>query len=209
MKELRHNLIYLLHKATFLPPLLYMREPFLKWQHHLRLWQWRRQVKSNNCIIHPSIEIRGKANFANFIKLDKHCVFEKDCFIWIADEENADPQLTLENNVYLGRDVYLGIYQPLYIGQNTLIGAYSYIITANHQIKECNIPIRLQGYTGNPIHIGQDVWIGCHVVILPGVTIGNGAVIAAGAVVTKNVPAFEIRGGVPAHKISERGKPTS
>jgi acetyltransferase-like isoleucine patch superfamily enzyme len=86
-----------------------------------------------------------------------------------------------------------------------MIGAYSYIISANHCFKDKNKPIRLQGYTGAPIDIGCDVWIGCHVTILPGVTIGDGAIIAAGAVVNKNVPSFEIWGGVPARKLGERG----
>ncbi|NJK38233.1 MAG: acyltransferase [Oscillatoriales cyanobacterium RM1_1_9] len=110
----------------------------------------------------------------------------------------------LGNNVYLGRNVYLGVYQPLTIGQNSLIGAYSYLITANHRFENPDIPIRLQGYTGASIQIGQDVWLGCHVVILPGVTVGDGAVIAAGAVVNKNVPAYEVWGGVPARKLRER-----
>jgi len=52
--------------------------------------------------------------------------------------------------------------------------------------------------------IGRDVWIGCHVVVLPGVTIGDHAVVAAGAVVTKSIPSGEMWGGVPAKKIGER-----
>lgn len=203
---LLQKLAVLPYKATFKPPLVYFREPFFKWQNQMRTHQWLRKARSKDCKIHQSIEIRGQENFAPFISIERHCVFEKDCLIWIADEDGANPQLTLKNNVYFGRDVYLGVYQPLEIAQNTLIGAYSYIITANHCFKERHIPIRLQGYTGAPIHIGQDVWIGCHVVILPGVTIGDGAVIAAGAVVNKNVPAYEIWGGIPARKISERGE---
>ena len=52
-----------------------------------------------------------------------------------------------------------------------------------------------------PIHIGRDVWIGANAVILPGITIGDGAVIAAGAVVTKDVPENTVAGGVPARVI--------
>jgi acetyltransferase-like isoleucine patch superfamily enzyme len=50
----------------------------------------------------------------------------------------------------------------------------------------------------------EDVWLGCHVVVLMGVKIGRGAVVAAGAIVNKNIPSYEIWGGVPAKKIGER-----
>lgn len=208
-QRLWKRLVSLPYKATFRPPLIYLREPFFKWQHQIKRGQWLRKLRSKQCKIHSSIEIRGQRDFTSWIVLDHHCVFEKDCLLWIADEKGANPSLTLGSNVYFGRDVYLGVYQPLQIGSDTLIGAYSYIITANHQFQDRHVPIRLQGYTGAPISIGQDVWIGCHVVILPGVTIGDGAVIGAGAIVNKNVPPYEVWGGVPARKLSERSKQTS
>jgi len=55
------------------------------------------------------------------------------------------------------------------------------------------------------IKIGNDVWIGAHAVILPGVTINDGSVIAAGAVVTRDVPPYSVVGGVPAKAIKQRG----
>lgn len=56
----------------------------------------------------------------------------------------------------------------------------------------------------NPISIGNDVWIGAHAVVLAGVTIGQGAVIAAGAVVNRDVEPYTIVGGVPARHLGER-----
>ena len=61
-----------------------------------------------------------------------------------------------------------------------------------------------QPLQGAPVRIGNDVWIGAHAVVLKGVTIGDGAVIAAGAVVTKDVPAGVIAGGMPARVIRQR-----
>lgn len=203
------KLLALPHKATFRPPLVYCREPFFRVRWAINQQSWLRSVRSHTTKIHAPIEIRGRLDFSDFIEIGKGCVLEKDALIWIADESGAEPYLNLAENVYCGRNVYLGAYQPISIGQNSLIGAYSYIISGNHRFSDVAVPIRLQGYEGNPIKIGSDAWLGCKVVVLPGVTIGDGAVIAAGAVVNKNVPAYEIWGGVPAHKLGDRGEISS
>ena len=67
------------------------------------------------------------------------------------------------------------------------------------------LPMCEQGYQDEkPIIIGDDVWIGGHVIVLPGVHVGNGAILAAGAVVTKDVPEYAIVGGNPARVIKYR-----
>ena len=75
------------------------------------------------------------------------------------------------------------------------------IITVNHPLS----PSKRRQHIGQakPVNIGRDVWIGANCTILPGVTIGNNVVIAAGAVVTKNVPDNCVAGGVPAKIIRE------
>ena len=128
----------------------------------------------------------------------------RDVTIWLSHESNAKPKLTLGKRVFVTRNCYLGVFQPITIGDDTQIGAFSYIISANHCFDRRDIPIRDQGFTGSPIVIGSDVWIGTHVVILPGVMIGNGAIIGAGSVVTKDVPAYQIWGGMPAKFLKER-----
>lgn len=209
MSLLLKTMLKLPYKATFHPPLVYLREPFYKIQHAVRQHFWLQAVRSHTTKIYAPIEIRGMRDFANFIDIAKGCVLEKDCFLWIADEIGAEPALILREGVYCGRNVYIGAYQPIEIGANSLIGAYSYIISGNHRFNDVSVPIRLQGYEGAPIKIGQDVWLGCRVVVLPGVTVGDGAVIAAGAVVNKSVPAYEVWGGVPACKLKDRGERTT
>ncbi len=78
--------------------------------------------------------------------------------------------------------------------------------SSNHVTDDTHIPIRTQGSLKGDIVIGNDVWIGSNCVILMGVRVGNGAVIAAGAVVNKDVAPFDIVGGVPAKKIKSRIK---
>jgi acetyltransferase-like isoleucine patch superfamily enzyme len=79
------------------------------------------------------------------------------------------------------------------------------IIGSDHVFKKAGVPLRFSGRDViKPTIIGKDVWIGAHSVILCGVTIGDGVIIAAGSVVTKDVEPFCIYGGCPAKKIKNR-----
>ena len=90
------------------------------------------------------------------------------------------------------------------IGDNTLIGFETIIITMSHNYDRLDIPIRNQGMRKAPVKIGNDAWIGCRVIIMPGVVIGDHAIIGAGSVVTKDVPEKAIVVGAPAKVISYR-----
>ena len=91
------------------------------------------------------------------------------------------------------REVYIGNY--VMIGPNTLISTVGHPISPKGRRNHLGI--------ARPVKIGNDVWIGANVTILPGVTIGNNVVVAAGAVVSKDVPDNCIVGGVPARVIRE------
>lgn len=92
----------------------------------------------------------------------------------------------------------------LIIGKYVMIGPYCQIITALHQTNSWEKPICQQGIYCNRVIIEDDVWIGTHAVVLPGVKIGCGAVVGAGAVVTHDVAPFSVVGGVPAKFIKYR-----
>ena len=108
-------------------------------------------------------------------------------------------------NIFMGKNVFINFgchfqdWGGIYIGDNVLIGSQTVLATINHgrppEERADNHPL--------PIHIGNSVWVGSHVTILPGVTIGDHAIIAAGAVFTQDVPADVVVGGVPA-KIIKR-----
>lgn len=83
------------------------------------------------------------------------------------------------------------------IGDDTLIGPGVRIISYQHQTAR-GTPIRCQPVTPGRISIGRDCWIGANAVILAGVTIGDGAIVAAGAVVREDIPAYAVVAGVPA-----------
>ena len=91
------------------------------------------------------------------------------------------------------------------IGSNVLMGPDVVIIDNSHSFAERDQLIKKQGYERlKPIVIGDDVWIGTRVIVLPGVRIGTGAVIGAGAVVTKDVKPYTVVPGTPAHEIERR-----
>lgn len=175
-------------------------EPFVR---TIQKKLWLAQLRRAGVRVHPSIEITGRKYFREWVKLKRGCHMSRDCTLWIAGEIDSNPKLEI-GNIHVDRNCYIGVYAPISIGDDTIIGAYSYIISGNHRMDSREIPVRMQGYVGAPISIGRDVWLGCHVVVLPGVAIGDSAVVAAGAVVTKTIPSGEIWGGVPAKKIGFR-----
>ena len=87
------------------------------------------------------------------------------------------------------------------MGDWVMIGPHVLISTVNHPLSPRGRRNRLG--VAKPVRIGDDVWIGGHATILPGVTIGDGAVVAAGAVVTKDVPPYTVVAGVPARVVKE------
>jgi len=90
------------------------------------------------------------------------------------------------------------------IGDRTLVGYNTQIFSANHVIPPRPQQIFISGHEKKKVTIGKDVWIGAGCIILPGVTVGEGAVVAGGSVVTKDVAPFTIVGGNPAKVIKER-----
>lgn len=104
-------------------------------------------------------------------------------------------------NSHINQSCFLDGRGGIEIGNNTSISHYVKIVTGSHDIQSSNF----LGIEKN-VHIGDYVWIGIGAIILPGVTIGTGAVVCAGAVVTKDVEPYTIVGGVPAKKIGERQK---
>ncbi len=111
----------------------------------------------------------------------------------------------LGENVHINRNTYLwaGQNSHIKIGDNFVCGPGIFITSDNHGLKK-NQLIRDQDGGEKDVMIGNDVWIGAYGIVLPGVTIGDGAVIAAGSVVTKDVEPYTIVAGVPAKEIGQR-----
>lgn len=117
--------------------------------------------------------------------------------------------LSLGNNVSIPRYAHIFCTDaPLRIGNNVIFGPAPTIVTGDHRIDVIGKPIFLSydklPENDAPVIIQDDVWVGAHVTILKGVTIGRGSVVAAGSVVNKPTPPYSISGGVPAKTIKFR-----
>lgn len=121
-------------------------------------------------------------------------------------EKGADfgtgDNITIGNNSGLGVNCH--IRGPLSIGNDVMMGPDVVILTTNHVYSDLSTLMRSQGSVQKRVIIKDNVWIGARVIILPGVTIGYGAILAAGSVVTKNVPPNCLVGGNPAKLIKHR-----
>ena len=110
-------------------------------------------------------------------------------------------------DVIIGDHTRVGLHNtvigPVTIGNHVNLAQGITVTALNHNFADKDHRIDEQGVSTHPVMIGDDIWIGANAVILPGVTIGNHSVVAAGAVVTKDVPPHSSVAGVPAKKIKE------
>ena len=110
-------------------------------------------------------------------------------------------------DVIIGDHTRVGLHNtvigPVTIGSHVNLAQGITVTALNHNFADKDLRIDEQGVSTAPVTIGDDIWIGANAVILPGVTIGNHSVVAAGAVVTKDVPPHSLVAGVPAKIIKE------
>ncbi len=164
---------------------------------------------------HKKIELNGSATIDEYCKID---ALSKDG-IKIGNNFSIGRNSIIEctgvirelgegieigENVGIAANAFIAVRGKVKIGDNTIFGPGVSVHAENHNFKDLKTPIRLQGATREGIEIGNDCWIGAKVIILDGVHIGNKAIVAAGAVVTKDVPDYAIVGGIPAKIIKFR-----
>lgn len=133
--------------------------------------------------------------------------FIKSCGTNVNFEKGAkfNPDLSIGCNSGIG--VNCVVSGETYIGNNVMMGPDCIMYSYSHAHNRLDIPMTEQGFEKpTPIHIGNDVWIGARVIILPGVTVGSHVIIGAGSVVTKDIPDYAIVGGSPARIIRMRNE---
>lgn len=174
-----------------------------QWRERRRFEAWRKETNRSSAIA-DDLLLAGNPNPYKWIAIGPATEIQRQCLIWIGQDESKEPLLKIGERVFVGQGTHLSVMRAMTLGNHSLIGAYSYLLTNNHRFERRDLPIRDQGYVEEPLVVGEDVWIGAHCVIMPGLRIGRGAIIGAGSVVTKDIGDYEIWGGVPAKKIGDR-----
>ena len=154
----------------------------------IRRFLLRRKLKKQGVILEEFAEVirvhfKGKALILPFTRI------------------KGDPIITCGDNFYA--NAHCLIFGEITFGDNVLIGPKVIMFGRDHYMKR-TAPINTQGYLRDPITVGNDVWIGSAAIILKGVKIGDGAVVAAGSVVTKDVEPYTIVAGNPARFVKYR-----
>ena len=128
--------------------------------------------------------------------LGRRSVIESYCCI-----NNAVGDVTIGDYTRIG--IHCTVIGPVCIGHHVNLAQGITVTALNHNFADTNRRIDEQGISTRPVVIGDDVWIGANAVILPGVTIGRHVVVAAGAVVTKDVPDYCVVAGIPAKVVKK------
>ena len=173
----------------------------------------------SNCFIEEGVRFRipQKIFLGDRVFIGKHCDL---------DAEYPDSEIRIADDVHISRDtiilagigetiinecVSIGARSFIYgsggveIGRDSLLADHVRVMAGNHVYKDASKLIRLQGGYAKKTTIGRDVWLGSSAIVLGGVTVGDGAVVGAGAVVSRDIPSYSIAVGVPAKVIGKRG----
>lgn len=172
----------------------------------LRSLFWRIILKVNGGGIGKEVRIYEGVKLASKrgcpIRLGDHVSLEKG--VVLSTSERG--KIKIGNHVYIGEYSILTSNEEIEIGDHVLISPHNDIVDFNHVYENSHIPIDQQGILTKKITIQEDAWIGSGCKILMGVTIGKGAVIGAGSIVTKDVPSYHVVVGNPAKTIKVRGR---
>lgn len=163
----------------------------------------RRRVldSRHNASIHSTAEVNAGVKLG----ADGSIVVEEGCFV--GEGVVFDPS---GGSIRLGRNSLVNVYTVLIghggidVGEDVLVGPHTTIVAADHTYADRERRINAQPISAEGIEIGSDVWIGANCTVLDGVSVGDGAVVAAGSVVVDSVPPHTVVGGVPAEELSRR-----
>lgn len=167
----------------------------------VKLCWWVARARSACPGLHREVRVFGPVRFEGTARV----TFEgpADLYRDATFETEHQGSIRIGRETVVNQGTLIGAYTALTVGDRTLIGEYCSIRDNNHGVAP-GVPIRRQRHSVAPIRIGADVWIGRGSAVLAGVTIGDGAVIGANSVVTRDVPAGEIWAGAPARLLRPR-----
>jgi acetyltransferase-like isoleucine patch superfamily enzyme len=131
-------------------------------------------------------------------------------FVWIGDGTKIrchEGEVIIGSKTVLGQECTISAYRHVRIGEQCVIADRAMFIDFDHGVVEVERPIRVQGIYMRDVEVGSNVWIGYGACILRGVRVGDNAIVGTNAVVTKDVPANAVVGGIPAKILRMREAP--
>ncbi|MGD9737130.1 MAG: DapH/DapD/GlmU-related protein [Solirubrobacterales bacterium] len=183
--------------------MLNLRYARLLWRYLWRRWltrAGRRWVTDGPVFFGRRLELevsrRGRVRFGRFV--------------WIGDGTKIrchEGEVEIGRKTVIGQECTISAYQRVRIGEQCVIADRAMFIDFDHGVVEVERPIRLQGIYKRDVEVGSNVWIGYGACILRGVRVGDNAVVGTNSVVTRDVPANAVVGGVPARVLRMRAAP--
>ncbi len=170
-------------------------EKDVRWQVPRAVYLGQRVMIGENCFI-DAHSLSGR------IELKDDVWLSRDCYL----VAGRGAKIIVEDNAYIGHRCLFYGHGGIHLGKDALLANDVQLICGNHSFARRDVPIRAQPTEERPIVIEDDVWLGASVIVLGGVTVGQGAVVGAGSVVTRDLPPYSIARGVPAQIVGERGK---
>jgi acetyltransferase-like isoleucine patch superfamily enzyme len=131
-------------------------------------------------------------------------------FVWIGDRSKIrchEGEVEIGEKTVIGQECTISAYRRVRIGAECVIADRAMFIDFDHGVVEVERPIRLQGIYMRDVEVGSNVWIGYGACVLRGVRVGDNAIVGTNSVVTKDVPANAVVGGIPARIIRMRDAP--
>jgi acetyltransferase-like isoleucine patch superfamily enzyme len=163
-----------------------------------KYWQKARGVEIGRSVyIYPGVKL---LRYPSNIEIKEEVVIKSGVHLCPCNEGS---HITIGPRTTIGFSTFMYASSKISVGADCMIASFVYVVDSDHGIDRA-FPMNQQTSHSDPIQIGNDVWVGTHAVILKGVTIGDGVVVAAGSVVREDVKPYMIVGGVPAKVIGER-----
>jgi acetyltransferase-like isoleucine patch superfamily enzyme len=173
---------------------LLVRLAFLKLRYRKRL------QTDGPCFICPGVKL----------EIGKHATLHMGRWSWIGHGSKIrvhEGEVSIGAKTVMGQECTISAYQHVSIGRECIVADRVMLIDFDHGVVEVDRPIRLQGIYKRDVRVGNNVWMGYGACVLRGVTIGDNSIVGTSAVVTKEVPANAVVGGIPARVLRMRDAP--
>ena len=168
--------------------------------HHLNLRNPGRVKIGQQTVIDDYVQLSARGTADEGIEIGQRVLIGPNVRL-----RTQEGNINIGDDCNIGPDCRIGTSTNITIGKHCLFGGRCYIGGLQHSFEDTDIPITEQEVISRGgVQFGDDVWLGAHVIVNDGVKIGKGAIIGAGSVVTKDIPAYAIAVGIPANVIRSR-----